>query len=171
MQAPSVGRLKFIRKVRRAPPTHPAQCRSDAIARCKKQCADKPLRPEGASERQFALSCRPNRAGNITPSLAFQTSSAPCLGSSIASTVASAPRDSRGMRPFAFGAGLSHALHQVGKRDCSSSQRSHHDGIAKEHCCLHNLWTATLMLCDTIFLTAEYLCKIRRSAEIAPEEW
>jgi hypothetical protein len=28
------------------------------VAKCKNQCADKPLRPKGASERQFALSCR-----------------------------------------------------------------------------------------------------------------
>ena len=104
-----------------------------------------------------ALSCPPNRAGKITPSLAFQTSSAPCLGSSIASTVASVPSRFSGMRPFAVGAGLSHALHQVGKRDCSSRQRSHHDGIAKEHCCRHDLWTATLMLWAHHFLSAEYL--------------
>jgi hypothetical protein len=85
---------------------------------------------------------------------AFQESNAPCLASSIASTVPRHRRDSRCMRPFAFGAGLSYALHQVGKRDRPNRQRSHHDGIAKKRCCRHNLWTATL--CARHFLSAEY---------------
>ena len=57
--APSLGRLKFMGKVRRAAPAHLAPGHFDVAKTCKNQCADNPLRPEGASERQFALSCPP----------------------------------------------------------------------------------------------------------------
>jgi hypothetical protein len=58
LPAPSLGGLKSIRKVRRAAPEHVGRRRFDAAKTCKIQCADKPLRPKGASERQFALSRR-----------------------------------------------------------------------------------------------------------------
>jgi hypothetical protein len=47
----------------KAAPAHLAPRRFDAAETCKIQCADKPLRPKGASERQFALSSRLNRPG------------------------------------------------------------------------------------------------------------
>ena len=47
--------------MRRAAPAHLAPRHVDAAKTCKNQCADKPLRPKGASERQFALS-RPRRS-------------------------------------------------------------------------------------------------------------
>jgi hypothetical protein len=56
LREPSLKELKSKTKFRRAAAHHLAQCRSDGVARCKIQCADKPLRPKGASERQFALS-------------------------------------------------------------------------------------------------------------------
>ena len=56
MREPSLEDLKSKRKFLRAAARHLARCRPDAVARCKNQCADKLLRPEGASERQFALS-------------------------------------------------------------------------------------------------------------------
>jgi len=56
--APSLGRLKFIGKDRRAAPAHVAQRHFRTTTTCEIQCADKPLRPKGASERQFALSRR-----------------------------------------------------------------------------------------------------------------
>jgi hypothetical protein len=158
LPAPSLGRLKFIGKVCGAAPAHLAPRRFDVAETCKIQCADKPLRPKGASERQFALSCRLNRAqSHAVSSLSKQA----VLLVSPLRLRARRPRhrrDSLGMRPFAFGAGLS-PLHQVGKRDCPSSQRSHHDGIANKHCCRHNLWTAALMLCARHFLSAEHRMK------------
>ncbi len=57
--APSLGRLKFIGKDRRAAPAHVAQRHFRTTTTCEIQCADKPLRPKGASERQFALSRHP----------------------------------------------------------------------------------------------------------------
>ena len=45
--------------MRRAAPAHLAQRHFDGAKTCKIQCADKPLRPKGASERQFALSRHP----------------------------------------------------------------------------------------------------------------
>jgi hypothetical protein len=67
-------KIEFIRKVRRAAPAHVAMCRLDVAKSCKNQCADKPLRPKGASERQFALSCRHS-----------QSPSPPCLPASCTS--------------------------------------------------------------------------------------
>ena len=66
MRAPSLGRLKFIGKVCRGGTCTPSPRRFDAAKTCKNQCADKPLRPKGASERQFALSRRHSLA--VTPS-------------------------------------------------------------------------------------------------------
>jgi hypothetical protein len=66
---PSLRRLKFIGKVRRAAPAHFALRYSDAAKTCKNQCADKPLRPKEASERQFALSRHPSKviASKLAP--------------------------------------------------------------------------------------------------------
>jgi hypothetical protein len=58
LRAPSLTRLRFIAKGRRAAPAHFAQRHFEAAKTCKIQCADEPLRPKGASERQFALSRR-----------------------------------------------------------------------------------------------------------------
>jgi hypothetical protein len=52
--------------MRRTAPVHIALGHFDAAKTCKIQCADKPLRPKGASERQFALS-RPLRLAALGP--------------------------------------------------------------------------------------------------------
>ena len=59
LREPSLEELKSKRKFLRTAARHLPRCRPDGVARCKNQCADNPLRPEGASERQFALSCPP----------------------------------------------------------------------------------------------------------------
>ena len=69
LRAPSLTRLKFIRKMRRATPAHLAQRHFEAVKTCKIQCADKPLRPEGVSERQFALSCRHSESSSASQCL------------------------------------------------------------------------------------------------------
>jgi hypothetical protein len=46
--APSLGRLKFIGKVRRAAPAHLAPGHFDAAKTCKIQCADKAFATEGS---------------------------------------------------------------------------------------------------------------------------
>ena len=79
LRAPSLTRLKFIRKVRRAAPPHIALGYFDATETCKNQCADSPLRPGGASERQFALSRPPrlvSRAHFLTEPIARRPSNA-----------------------------------------------------------------------------------------------
>ena len=63
---PSFKKLKSKEKICSWPVVHLARCHRDGFARCKNQCADKLLGPEGASERQFALSCRHSLA--VTPS-------------------------------------------------------------------------------------------------------
>src|SRR5579859_2675691 len=62
LRAPSPTRLKLIGKMQRAPLAHIAPGQLDGVKTCKIQCADKPLRPKGAGERQFALSRRHSQA-------------------------------------------------------------------------------------------------------------
>ena len=64
LRAPSLLPLISKRKVHQAAPRHLVRRHFAIRKRCKNQCADKPLRPGGASEREFALSC-------LTPSHHF----------------------------------------------------------------------------------------------------
>ena len=72
-RAPSLLALISKRKVHQAAPRHLVQRHFAIRKRCKNQCANKPLRPRGARERQFALSCLPNRAGKVNSFLRFSS--------------------------------------------------------------------------------------------------
>src|SRR5579863_5075616 len=94
--------------MRRAAPVHIALGHFDAAKTCKIQCADKPLRPKGASERQFALSRLPNRADKVNSFLRVSPNLRPSLLPSTTHKLHhSRDRDvihqAGSMRSFAFG--------------------------------------------------------------------